>query len=113
MKTLLSNGPLALGAALALCGASSAPAQAPQRTGADTYSIALSGYDAPPATRQAARRSLARIEAAAMRVCGASGFSLPEVRRAVRESACWRDAVASTLAGLDAPWLRQAYRASR
>jgi UrcA family protein len=41
----------------------------------------------------AARQLLARIEDAALEVCGASPFSLADVKSATRNSRCWRDAV--------------------
>ena len=97
-------------AAAALCAAIATPATAQEaRIGADRYTVTLHRAELHPATPGAARRTLARIEAAALDVCGASQFSLRDVKRAVRYSACWRDAVAGTMARIDDPLLLQAY----
>jgi UrcA family protein len=48
----------------------------------------------------AAKRLFDRIEAAALEVCGGSPFSLPEFRRAVRRSDCWRQGVSTAVAEL-------------
>lgn len=61
----------------------------------------------------AARRLLARIGDAALDVCGASPFSLPELQRLVRASACWHDAVARAVTGIHAPQLAAAYAAAQ
>lgn len=97
-------------AAAALCAAIAMPATAQEaRIGPDRYAVTLHRARRHPATPRAARRTLARIEAAALAVCGASPFSLREVKQAVRDSPCWRDAVAGTMAGIDDPLLLQAY----
>lgn len=62
-----------------------------------------------PATPAAARRTIARIEAAALEACGASSFSLREVKLAVRGSVCWRESMAATMTRIDDPLLLSAY----
>lgn len=42
-----------------------------------------------------------RIGQAALEACGASGFSLAEVKRAVAASDCWHQAYADAIAGID------------
>jgi UrcA family protein len=97
-------------AAAALCAAIAMPATAREaKVGADRYAVTLHRAQLHPATPDAARQTIARIEAAALDVCGASPFSLREMKQAVRDSACWRDAVAGTMAQIDDPLLLQAY----
>lgn len=53
----------------------------------------------------AERRLLARIEDAALEVCGASPFSLADVKSATRNSRCWRDAVDGATRRIRSPTL--------
>lgn len=46
-----------------------------------------------------------RLEAATLQACGASEFSLREVRLAVRRSACFRDNLRRATAQVNAPAL--------
>lgn len=59
-----------------------------------------------------ARRLLARLERGAERACGASPFSLREIRQSVRASACWHDAMASAVQRADNPLLTRAFSAA-
>lgn len=86
------------------------PTCAQDRTGADRYTMVVKAA-AQPNTVQGARRTLGRIERAALAVCGASPFSLRELRLAVRDSACWRGSVADAVARIGDPTLNAAYRA--
>jgi UrcA family protein len=79
------------------------------KIGPDRYAATVHQAQLHPATPAAARRTIARIEAAAFAVCGASAFSLNEVKLAVRDSPCWRDSMAGTMARIDDPLLLQAY----
>ncbi|MCJ2185726.1 UrcA family protein [Novosphingobium beihaiensis] len=99
----LSLAVSALGLAMA------SPAAAQERIGPNSYAVALKAADRNPDTPEAARRMLIHIEKAAFAVCGASPFSLREVQRSVRHSACWRDSVAETVARIGNPLLTQAY----
>lgn len=84
------------------------PAQAQDRIGPDRYAVLVRAA-AHPATPRAARQTLARIERTALAVCGASSFSLREVRMSVRDSACWRASVAEAVARAGDPLLSAAY----
>ena len=53
---------------------------------------------------------LGRIGDAALEACGASTFSLPEYRAAVRRSDCYRGGVDGAVASLNAPAVTDAYR---
>ena|SRR5579875_2096896 len=56
-----------------------------------------------------ANRMLGRLGDAALEACGASPFSLPQYRDAVRRSDCYRNGVDQAVASLDAPALSDAY----
>jgi UrcA family protein len=87
-----------------------APVAAQRReSDADRPAIMLTHIDRHPATPAAARKSLARIDRAALEVCGAFGSSLREVKDATHRSACWRDAMADAVAQIDDPLLTAAY----
>ncbi|QJU58039.1 UrcA family protein [Sphingomonas sp. AP4-R1] len=78
-------------------------------TGADRVAIRLDHIDRHPATPAAARRTLSRIDRAVTEACGASGFSLREVKQATRDSACWRETMADAVSQVDSPLLHQVY----
>ncbi len=97
-------------AAALLCGAIATSGAAQEvKIGPDRYAVTLRRADLHPATPAAARRTLARIEAAALAVCGGSDVSLSAVKRAVQHSPCWHDSMAGAMAGIDDPLLLQAY----
>jgi UrcA family protein len=60
-----------------------------------------------------ARLLLNRIREAALESCGASGFSLNEVKSAAATSRCWRDAVDEAVRSIDEPLLTAAARDNR
>ncbi|WP_408642029.1 UrcA family protein [Sphingomonas radiodurans] len=78
----------------------------------DRYAMALARSDLRSSTPAMARRSLHRIDRAATAVCGAPEGSLHELTRAVRTSACWRNAVNDAVGQIDAPLLAQAWQES-
>lgn len=93
-----------------LCVAIAAPAAAQEtKVGPDRYAVTVHRADLHPATPSAAQRTLSRIEAAALAVCGGSDSSLGAMKLAVRHSACWRDSMVGAMAGVDDPLLLQAY----
>jgi UrcA family protein len=99
-------------AALALLGllaAGQTGAAQETRTGPDSYALTVPHLDIHPRTLAEARRTLRRLGQAALGVCGASDESPPEVRISVRQSACWRQAMADALRRIDDPFLTQAY----
>ncbi len=57
-----------------------------------------------------ARRMLERLDAAAARACGASDDSLRDVKRAVRRSRCYRDAMDRAVAALGSAPLSALHR---
>jgi UrcA family protein len=61
----------------------------------------------------AARRLLRRIGDAALESCGASSFSLAEIKTATVMSRCWRDAVDDAVRRIDDPLLTAAAREGR
>lgn len=64
---------------------------------ADPVSITVRHINLHPATPAEARHAFLKIDEAALRVCGASGFSLEEAKAATRASPCWQEAVGSAL----------------
>lgn len=88
------------------------PVKAQDRIGPDRYAVVVKGA-AHPATPRIARHTLARIERAALAVCGASSFSLREMRMSVRDSACWHSSVAEAVASAGDPLLSAAYHPQR
>ena len=100
---------LALGAAA--CLATAAPGFAQEtKVGRDRYAMVVHQADLHPATPAAARRAVARIDAAALRVCGASSFTLREIIAAKRRSPCWREAMAGAMTHASDPLLLDAYK---
>jgi UrcA family protein len=88
--------------------ASPGPAR-PRDIALDRQAVVLKHLDSHPATPGAARRTLARLDRAALDVCGASQGSLVELKRAIRASACWRESMDDVLSRIDDPRLRDAY----
>lgn len=77
--------------------------------GSDRYAATVRSPNLHPTTPSAARRTLNRIDAAALAVCGVSSFSLPQVLAAERRSTCWREAMAGAMVHVDDPLLLDAY----
>ncbi|HEX7884984.1 MAG TPA: UrcA family protein [Phenylobacterium sp.] len=68
-----------------------------------TTSIAVSPAGLDLSSQAGAEAMAGRLDRAAVRVCGASSFSLREYQAAVRNSACYRDAMGQALTALNAP----------
>ena len=80
----------------------------PAPAGSETTEIRVH-YERKDLTSAAgARRLLARIDSAALESCGASSFSLPELKNAVLASQCYRDAVEKAVHRIDSPLLSAA-----
>lgn len=98
---------LALSAAAAV--ALAAPAVA-QPVVTSMIAVSPAGLDLASPTGAALMAN--RIDRAAMRACGASGFSARDVQMEVRRSACYRSAVDQAGAALNAPAVTAALRAT-
>lgn len=106
-------GTVALGVALAaLAAMMPAPATAADRADA-TRSVTVRHIDPSLTSPAAATRLLTRLDKAALEVCGASGFSLSDVKQATRRSRCWQDAMADAVRRLDNPLLAAAFDKGR
>ena len=81
--------------------------------GPDRYAITLRYIDQRPISEAAAQRTLHRLADAALAVCGASDFSLRELRLAVRKSACWNDSMEDVVKRIDNPLLAKAWQMHR
>lgn len=75
----------------------------------ETRSVAVRHVDRHPATEAAARRTLARLGQGALEVCGASPFSVPQMRIAIRASRCWKDSMARAVRQIDNSTLADLY----
>ena len=73
------------------------------------YAVAVRHLDPHPNSPVAAQRTLDRLGDAALEACGGSGFSLREVKLAIRSSPCWRAAMAGVVDRIGDPLLAQAY----
>jgi UrcA family protein len=76
---------------------------------AETTSIAVRHVNLHPATRAEAARTWSKIDDAALRACGASGFSLTEAKDAMRASPCWQEAAGGAVRQSGDPLLAQAF----
>jgi UrcA family protein len=83
----------------------SPPAAGRTADGAANPTIRIVVRKADTESPAAAQRLFDRIDEAAMEVCGASPFSFAEVRRAVRQSDCWRQSVSTAVAKVQDPSL--------
>jgi UrcA family protein len=98
---------LALSAVAAL--ALGAPAMA-QSVATTSIAVSPAGLDLASPTGAALMAN--RIDRAAVRACGASGFSARDVQMEVRRSACYRSAVGQAETALNAPAVSAALRAT-
>lgn len=98
---------VAMTAAISLCAIAG---QALAGQGEDSSSIRIRRGDLHPTTAAGAQQLLYRIEEAASQVCGASPFSIHELKLAVRRSDCWRKAVVDAVAQAGDPELSEALR---
>jgi len=73
--------------------------------GSETTEIHLRYHRQDVASPAAARRLLVRIGDAALEACGASPFSLAELKIATRNSQCWRKAVDGATRRIASPTL--------
>lgn len=80
------------------------------QTGRDRYAVTLHQFDWHPSTPAVAQRAVARIDRAAMAVCGAPRFGLRELERGVGRSSCLRDSLAEVRRQIDDPLLLQAWQ---
>lgn len=95
---------------LALCAAAAvlaAPFAAAANEVTEVVKTTARGLDL--STERDAGVMLQRLDRAALRACGASAFSLREVREATRASACYSDGMSSAVASLGAPTVRALY----
>ena len=87
----------------------SSPAAQNVAAGEEAYAVTIRHADLHPTSPRAVRAMLNRLAEAAMTACGASSFSLREVKASVRASTCWRDGMADVLARIGDPLLTAAY----
>jgi UrcA family protein len=76
---------------------------------AEPVSITVRHVNLQPATPAAARHAFLKIDEAALRVCGASAFSLAEAKTAMRATPCWQKAAGTAALQSGNPLLAQAF----
>lgn len=76
---------------------------------ADIASVTVRHINLHPTSSAEATRTMFRIDDAALRVCGASGFSLAEAKAALRASLCWREAAGNAALRSGSPLLERAF----
>lgn len=79
------------------------PVQAEKTMNPDKHAIILANVNMHPATAREARKTLDRIKAAALTVCGAPHGSSTYMRRAVMKSECFTESVANAVRQIDDP----------
>ena len=98
--SLIAFAPLALALLVIAMGqAMAAPAEVEENR------IILRAIDHHPANARAAKRIWAKIDGAALEVCGGGGQSNAQVNYAVRRSDCWHNAMNGGLGQISTPFL--------
>ena len=81
--------------------------------GSETTEIRVRYEPRELASSAGARRLLRRIGDAALESCGASAFSLAELKAVTADSQCWKDAVEDAVRRVDNPLLTAQARAAQ
>jgi len=76
--------------------------------GAQTASVTLRHIDLHPSSAAIAKRTMRRIDEAALSVCGADG-ALIEAKREIRSGPCWQEAAGNAARHSGDPLLAQAF----
>ena len=76
---------------------------------AEPEKVVLRHIDPHPASEAAARRTIRRIDSAALQACGVSDSALREVQAATRKGDCWREAVGDVVRQARDPRLAVAF----
>jgi UrcA family protein len=110
---------VALGCAFALAGAASARAAVVSEADAAREvenlptQVAIKFGDLDLASQQGSAAMLQRISHAALEACGASSFSVPDYRWALKNSTCYRGSMDRAVADLAAPTVTRLYEERR
>jgi len=110
---------IALGCAFALAGAASAraavvsEADAAREIESQPIQVAIKFGDLDLASEPGSAAMLQRISHAALEACGASSFSVPDYRWAVKNSTCYRGSMDRAVADLAAPAVTHLYEQRR
>lgn len=106
----------ALGCAIALTGAMSARAAGEADAARDIerlpVQVSIKVGDLDLNSQDGSAAMLQRIRDAALQACGASSFSLPDYRWAVKRSDCYRMSMGRAVADLGAPAVTRLYEQS-
>jgi len=108
MKKIIARGIATLCLAALVPSASYAVADETTSVADETTSVTVRHVNLSPVTRAEVQRVYYQIDNGALRACGASDFSLREVKQATRDSACWHDAFQGAMKQIHSPALAQA-----
>jgi UrcA family protein len=103
----------ALGCAVAM--AAAAPAsfaqewKAAEQAAREVHQVRVIYADLDVSTPEGASALVGRLHNAALVACGASEFSIPEYRRSVERSDCFRDSMGRAVAEVGAPAVTRLY----
>jgi UrcA family protein len=104
---------ISLAGVIGIAGTSSFASAATEDQNLVRPSVTLRGLDLHPSTPASARRLLDRLGEAALEACGGSAFSLREVKAAIKESSCWRDAMGDAVRRIGSPQLTVAFERAK
>ena len=89
------------------------PALAADWADVETNTVKVKNLAVSTTSDAMARRMLRRLDDAAIEACGASQFSLPDMKAAIRGSRCWKESVADAVGRIGNPHLTAAFARER
>lgn len=84
---------------------------AEEQIGPDRYAMTLKDLNVRPKSPAEARKTLSRIEGAALALCGAPHGSSSYLKRAVMKSECFKESVADAVRKIDNPLINRLHQA--
>lgn len=88
-------------------------AHAEEQIGPNRYAMTLRNVNVHPGSAEEARKTLSRIEGAALSLCGAPHGSSSILKRAVMKSDCFKDSVAEAVRKIDNPLINRLHHPLR
>lgn len=82
-------------------------AHAEEQIGPNRYAMTLKNVNVRPGSAEEARKTLSRIEGAAISLCGAPHGSSSILKRAVMKSDCFKNSVAEAVRKIDNPLINR------
>jgi len=85
---------------------------AEEQIGPDRYAMTLKDVNVRPKSPEEARKTLSRIEGAALALCGAPRGSSSYLKRSVMKSACFKESVADAVRKIDNPLINRLHQSA-